>query len=83
MDIEYIDSVSGFSYMLIALYKDKYKMIFYNNYVMCDNKRKVLIQNNKGLYNIFMCKVPRFLIKNSNLEYNTIYVIKYENNLNL
>lgn len=83
MEFEYIDSNLGFAYLLVVLYKNKYKMIFFNSYVMADNKRKVLIQNSKSLFNIYMCKIPKFLIKNSNLEYNKIYVIDYDFNLNL
>ena len=83
MEVEYIDSNYGFAYLIIALYKDKYKMIFIDNYIYADNKRRVLIQNSKSLFNIYMCKIPKFLIKNSNLEYNKIYVIKYDDNLNL
>ena len=83
MEVEYIDSNLGFAYLIVALYKDKYKMIFYNSYIIADNKRKVLIQNSKSLFNIYMCKIPKFLIKNSNLEYNKIYVIDYDLNLNL
>ena len=83
MEVEYIDSNLGFAYLIVALYKDKYKMIFYDSYIIADNKRKVLIQNSKSLFNIYMCKIPKFLIKNSNLEYNKIYVIDYDLNLNL
>ena len=83
MEVEYIDSNLGFAYLIVALYKDKYKMIFYNSYIIADNKRKVLIQNSKSLFNIYMCKIPKFLIRNSNLEYNKIYCIKYGDNLNL
>lgn len=83
MEVKYIDSNLGFAYLIVALYKDKYKMIFYNSYFIADNKRKVLIQNSKSLFNIYMCKIPKFLMKNSNLEYNKIYVIKYVDNLNL
>ncbi len=78
-----IDSNTGFEYLIVCVYSNKFKMVFMENYQLANNKRLTLLKNNNDLFNVFMCKVPKFLRLNSKMEVNTIYIILNKNNLNI
>lgn len=82
MNVINLDCVLSFEYLLVVIYKDKLKLVFFDSYQRANNKRLTLLKNNNDLFNTYMVKVPSFIRKNSKMELNIIYVIKNKDSFN-